>query len=266
MTQLSTQDITEAIEKNQHAYLADYGRCSLINLYQTGELVWFISRMPQSRFNRIIHARFSDHDAIPKVRETLTYFISQKIPLLWHTGPSSRPYNLNKLLIENGMTKVREEAGMALIPDEINSSPRPRGLEIKPVNSDSMINDWSHVFTRSYNMDQSAIDLFCQVESELAGPAYRRLYIGYYNDEAVSTGTLFLTGNIAGIYAIGTLPFARGRGFGRAITEFLISEARHDNISLYTLHASPMGLGIYQKIGFRRYCMLRAFSLNFNDS
>ena len=266
MIQLSTDDIIEAIEKNQHAYLADYGRCTLIDLHQTEEMLWFISKMPQSRFNRIIHARFDEQDAIYKIRETIKHFESQNIPLLWHTGPSSRPTDLNKLLVENGMTNVREEAGMALIPADINTTAGPAEFEVREVSNDLMLHDWSHVFTRSYNLNQAATEMFYQVETELMGSDFRRLFLGYFRNQPVSSGTLFITDNIAGIYAVGTLTDFRGIGFGRAITEVLISEARQHNISLYTLHASPMGLGIYQKIGFKRYCLLRAFSLNLNDS
>lgn len=47
-----------------------------------------------------------------------------------------------------------------------------------------------------------------------------------------------------------TAPEARGRGLARQLTEAAIAESRAQGCTVLTLHASPQGRPIYEKLGF----------------
>ena len=79
-------------------------------------------------------------------------------------------------------------------------------------------------------------------------------YMGFENGRLVAVSTLLISGGVAGIYNVGTLPAARHRGFGRAITMTPLLDARDLGYRVGVLQSSNMGFGLYSKLGFREYC------------
>ncbi len=68
-----------------------------------------------------------------------------------------------------------------------------------------------------------------------------------------------------GIYYVATLPAARGRGIGRAVTLAPLLEARARGYRVAVQHSTEMGVFVYQRLGFTRYCDL-SLSLWPNDA
>ncbi|WP_443081156.1 GNAT family N-acetyltransferase [Terrabacter sp. Soil811] len=54
-----------------------------------------------------------------------------------------------------------------------------------------------------------------------------------------------------GVFGIATPPEHRRRGLGRAVTARILADGVREGASLAFLGASPMGFGIYQRLGFR---------------
>jgi ribosomal protein S18 acetylase RimI-like enzyme len=79
-----------------------------------------------------------------------------------------------------------------------------------------------------------------------------RIYIGRLNGRPVATNMLFNGGGVASIYAVGTAVDVRGRGIGGAITLHPLLEARAEGYRHAVLFSSAMGVGAYERIGFRR--------------
>jgi predicted acetyltransferase len=61
---------------------------------------------------------------------------------------------------------------------------------------------------------------------------------------------LIKTGNIAGIYWVGTHSDYRGRGHGSRMIQRAISDGQELGCALATLQASEMGEPIYRRMGF----------------
>jgi ribosomal protein S18 acetylase RimI-like enzyme len=64
---------------------------------------------------------------------------------------------------------------------------------------------------------------------------------------------LFLGGGAAGLYHLGTVAEARGRGVGAAITLAPLRDARALGYRIGTLQSTPMGYGLYRRVGFVDY-------------
>ena len=54
-----------------------------------------------------------------------------------------------------------------------------------------------------------------------------------------------------GVFNIATPPEHRGRGYGRAVTARVVADGVRAGARTAYLQASPMGLGVYQRMGFR---------------
>jgi GNAT superfamily N-acetyltransferase len=80
--------------------------------------------------------------------------------------------------------------------------------------------------------------------------------------QPVASSRLILGAGVAGIYGVGTVPEARRRGIGAAMTHVPLLQARALGYRIATLHPSPMGLGSYRRLGFEEYCFLDRYVLS----
>jgi ribosomal protein S18 acetylase RimI-like enzyme len=144
---------------------------------------------------------------------------------------------------------------LLMLDDEAGS---PLGLTIEQVGDLEGLRRWSEIFTAAFGQPEDTAEATFAVETELGvgKHPWRRLYVGLWEGEPVATSLLFLGAGVAGIYGVGTVSDARRRGIGRAMTVTPLLEARAMGYRIGVLHASPMGLGTYRRLGFREYCRL----------
>jgi GNAT superfamily N-acetyltransferase len=99
--------------------------------------------------------------------------------------------------------------------------------------------------------------------TETATPDATKRYpsdlIGFLNGMPVARSALAFDAGVAGIYAVGTIPSARGKGIGRAMTVLPLLEARRLGYRVGILQASHMGYSLYQMIGFKKVCRYRLY-------
>jgi ribosomal protein S18 acetylase RimI-like enzyme len=77
------------------------------------------------------------------------------------------------------------------------------------------------------------------------------VYVGYEDDAPVSAGFSVRTGRTLGIFTIATIPAARGRGHGSAMTARLVADGFAAGCDVATLQASDEGRPLYERLGFR---------------
>jgi ribosomal protein S18 acetylase RimI-like enzyme len=61
------------------------------------------------------------------------------------------------------------------------------------------------------------------------------------------------------VYYVATLPDFRRRGLGEAMTRRAIAQGAAAGCNVATLQASPLGLPIYERMGFRRVGYYRTY-------
>ncbi|SRR5579884_1994162 len=88
-----------------------------------------------------------------------------------------------------------------------------------------------------------------------------RYYIGLFHGLVVATGMLFVGSETIGIYDITTSVAYRRRGIGSAMFQHILEDARNCNRRSCVLQASPDGLGIYLRAGFRDVGNVHVFEL-----
>jgi GNAT superfamily N-acetyltransferase len=73
----------------------------------------------------------------------------------------------------------------------------------------------------------------------------------------VATTTVYLAAGVAGVYFVMTVPEARRRGIGAAITYGALRAA--EGVEYGVLGASAAGRPVYAGLGFREYCTIELY-------
>ncbi len=77
-----------------------------------------------------------------------------------------------------------------------------------------------------------------------------RCFVGEIDDTVVATGLGLTVGDMVGVFNIATAEAHRGHGYGAAITAHVVVDAMGRGARWGLLQSSPMGLPIYERLGF----------------
>ena len=78
-----------------------------------------------------------------------------------------------------------------------------------------------------------------------------QLFVGRLDERPVATSIAIRSGDASGVYNVGTLPEARRRGLGSAVTWAAVGAGRAWGCDTIVLQSSVMGLSMYAEMGFR---------------
>ncbi|WP_022881429.1 GNAT family N-acetyltransferase [Gryllotalpicola ginsengisoli] len=88
------------------------------------------------------------------------------------------------------------------------------------------------------------------VSPPLAGDRDLGYYVGSVAGEPVVTGLGLRRGVSVGVFNVATVPDARRRGYGAALTAAIVADARNSGASWAWLQSSGAGHGVYERLGF----------------
>ena len=78
-----------------------------------------------------------------------------------------------------------------------------------------------------------------------------QLFVGRLDERSVGTSIAIRSGDASGVYNVGTLPQARRRGVGSAVTWAAVGAGQAWGCDTVVLQSSVMGLSMYPDMGFR---------------
>lgn len=86
-------------------------------------------------------------------------------------------------------------------------------------------------------------------------------YVGYADQEPVSTTAIVVGGGALGVYNVATLPGWQRRGFGETVMRSALADARRRlGIQRVILQSTPAGLRLYERMGFRRVTTVAVYA------
>jgi GNAT superfamily N-acetyltransferase len=258
---LGPAGLAGAIEANDAEFLMALGRAGGAEVRDDARLRWVLGGSPVDYHHCVVHADLEPGAVDGAVTEVLERFRAYGRPGTWHVGPSSRPADLGDRLKSRGFAGGWSDVGMAAdlerLPEE---TPVPEGLEIARVRDRPGLDAWVRA---------RALDPEGETESRWVAAMYARLglgdggpwrhYLGRLGGQPVATATLFLAAGVAGVYFVLTVPAARRRGVGTAITLAALREARDLGYRTGVLGASGLGLPVYQRLGFEEHCRIAVY-------
>jgi ribosomal protein S18 acetylase RimI-like enzyme len=148
--------------------------------------------------------------------------------------------------------------------DRLDDHPVPNGSELRWVEDEVTFRDFIAVSDGAY----SSIGLPAGLVSDaFTDPAallepYVHSVVAYADGQPAAAAQVILSHGISGVYWVGTVESARGRGLGEAVTRAVTNRAFDEGAAVVTLQASPMGEPIYLRMGYEslyRYSTLVRF-------
>lgn len=238
----------EAVERIARECFRSFGSLPGARLLDDGRLFGVLTDVPIHFFSGIAATRLSEEEVSGVVEQLSAW------PYRWWISPSTRPANLASLLKGLGLQHTYDSTGMAIGLDDVSGSPAAEGLTIRRVTE---LEDWERVMIPGFGRPESDRGVWQSSFAQCAGWTH---FVGYVGGEPVATTSLLDCGDLAGVYHVVTVPSARGRGIGQAMTVAALEHARERGATHAALQSSKMGFGVYRSIGFIPVCELTLYT------
>ena len=251
LQEISPAELVAAIEANMAEFWRCFGRLPGAVMHDEPDLLWFATGVPDGSLNGVIHSQFTDDDAASRIDETLEYFGRRRLPMQWWVGPSSRPADLGELLEARGLaSRPWRPPGMAVDLEGLASLAAPAGLEVRRVADEATVKSW---------LDASGAQTEALATAGIEPEGPMRHYVGLLEGEPVGASSLMLAAGVASLQLVATVPEARRRGVGTTMSLAPMVDARELGYGIGILASSPLGFGVYSRIGFREYFRWRVY-------
>jgi GNAT superfamily N-acetyltransferase len=255
----STAALAEAADANfvVHATWA-LRRTAGMRVIDEPELVLADAGLASDTFNIICRARLANDQAPQQIRAAINFFQQAGHPFSWWVGPTDQPPHLGQLLLEAGLQRADTELAMAAdLAGLPTSDMAPAGLEIRRVRSLAELQDFAGIIAGP--AERQFYELTAPALLASDSPQWR--YVGYLGGEPVATAELTASAGIVGLYNITTLESHRLRGIGTALTLRPLLDARAAGFLTGFLQAAAAGVGMYTRIGFKRFGDISEYKL-----
>lgn len=243
---LSSSEAVAAIEENMFATRLFHRWSHAQEAHDGPDLLWVVTDIPTPLFNSVLRANFSDDEADAAIEAAIARCAARNVPMLWWTGPTTRPHDLGERLVAHGFRHDSDNAGMALALELLEEAPVPDGLTISRVCDRETLKIWNDV--------PKGLDVRYEFYAE-QGDAYHH-YLGFMRGEPVAISSLFPACGVGGISNIFTVPEARGRGIAPAMTTAALRDARELGYDVAVLQSTRKSTAMYARLGFRDYCTI----------
>ncbi|MCC7451303.1 MAG: GNAT family N-acetyltransferase [Anaerolineae bacterium] len=254
ITDIASEHAIAAHIENFAAFWSTYGCAPGSELTDTPAITSFITGIPFPLFNGVLRAKLTPETVDPAITSVVERFKARRVPAFWWLSPITAPANLADSLAKHHFVFAGNTPGMAADLQSMSwDRPLPSGLSIMLVEDSELLKTYLLTLARGAEVPESIYEMLLKAEAGAVAPPNAELlrYIGFLNGAPVATAAMVLCAGVAGIYAVATLPEARGRGIGSALTLYPLRQAYERGYRIATLQASQMGFPIYHKIGFK---------------
>jgi hypothetical protein len=155
-----------------------------------------------------------------------------------------------------------QEAGLEAfgdsVPEMICRTPLPEAtptddVTVRLVDDEDGVREFVSVNAEAYATygmpPEVLVDVFEDVPAVLADPA-ASIVVARRGDQPVATAMVYESDEVASLQWVGTVPATRGAGLGALVTVAVTNLAFARGASSCSLQASPMGVSVYQRLGY----------------
>jgi len=249
MSRVAPPDLVAAIENNTLEYWRAI--CRVIpnaRLHDGPDGAWFHTDIPFFPFNQVL--RFADGN----VDDVFAAFRARSQPFCWNVGPASRPTGLSARIQARSPDRSGGMPAMAIdLSRGFDAPVLAEGVVIERVAGADDLDRWATAYRDGFGLPPGFVDALGGAYATIgfASDAPFRHYVALLRGTPVASSTMFCHDGLASLWHITTLPDARGRGIGGAMTIVPLQDARELGCHTGILYASEMGTPLYQRLGFR---------------
>jgi GNAT superfamily N-acetyltransferase len=224
-------------------------------VYTGEDAAWCVTNVTYPPCNPIFHINMKPETVNDFLDSIIVKAQKKKVNLHCLTTPDTKPADMGKYLTAHGFTYSGEGPCMAIDLQNIKEQNNaPSGFRIMEIRDYAGLKKWCQIDTLGFGLPQHVeptIVEWLATDINLKQPL--KLYLGLLDGKPVATSMYYLGAGVAGVYNVSTLPEARNKGIGYAMTQRPLLEARKLGYRIGVLQSSKLGLPVYQKMGFKEY-------------
>jgi len=260
---LSSSRLQEALDDNNITFWSSFSYFSGGAINPDSNFFWSVSGIPIYSYNGVLRCRLKTDQFSRQYGTFMERF--QDLPLIWWIGAGNSPGNIAHRLQEEGWKDEGHVPAMAApLTSDLERNIETPDFSIKLAQNPEEKSVWLATMNRGMGFSPDLIHKAVQVDRSLEGPPHQKQYryTAFLGDRPVATALMLPDAGVAGIFGVATLPEARGQGLGRAMTLKAMQEAYYLGYRVATLVATPMGLPLYQRLGFKKLFSYHYLSWN----
>jgi GNAT superfamily N-acetyltransferase len=208
-------------------------------------------------FTGLWRHRLRDHDVEAAIHETEAWLRAREAPFaFWWVDPQASPPDLGLQLERHGWVPWELGApGMAAVLSDLRfdlMTAVPPGYTQELVHDAAGLADFKEAFVTGFEVPDWAGQAWVDATRAFGiGATPWQMYVGRLDGRPVASNMLFIGAGVAGVFGVATLPEARSRGIGAAITLAAYADARDQGLHHGVLFGTELGAPVYRRIGFR---------------
>ena len=168
--------------------------------------------------------------SISSVQNAIDHFRKKKLPYAFWVGFENEPKWLEKQLEDFGLITDEMEWAMVCDLNRYDQKIELKDFEIKQVSNQQSIVDIVETMKAIFpENEHGAITTFFAAATPALTNEHSQLlfFVGYENNVPVGISSLFVEEEIASIFDVIVVPEARGRGYGKLMTQYAALEAKN---------------------------------------
>jgi GNAT superfamily N-acetyltransferase len=260
-------DLPAVVELNSAEWLRLQGRLPWVQFHEDADALRVFTPEELWPRNSVALARFAADTARGRVSEILSFHLQHKAPCNWIVGPVSRPLDLGKHLRAHGFRCMLHSTAMACDlrdsakinrgltapaeePADIPGVMRGRAPSLLPGVRVAAVKAAPSLYpltTERRRRRHEGRNVMARLEPERVTH-----FAATLSGRPVGETTLFLGAGVAGVYDVEVLEGFRSRGLGTALVSAALERARALGCPAAVLAATCLGLGVYERLGFRQ--------------
>lgn len=187
------------------------------------------------------------------IKEVIHFFETKNIPWLWNLNPICDPENTAELLISQGF---KEMGSYSVMFYDLTKNLPELDLDkcyIKEVVDEKGLKNWKIPLDEGFKTDKNEQSGYFERVRQIPygkGQSFHH-YVAYLDGKPVSCATLSFSKYGARIDNVATCDDFLRKGFAKAVTMFVMREAKKFGCKMLCLESSDEGLPLYLKIGFK---------------
>jgi ribosomal protein S18 acetylase RimI-like enzyme len=241
---------------NLLAFFRFLSRSPAVEYWESTPLSRWHTRLGHPWYDGVISRGPAPAAAPELIQATIDYFVSRAVGVFsWWLDPEQSALGWDAALRAAGFGHEASAPGMAVELGAVDyAAPVPAGLEIHTVETSAALRTWVSTFMNGYGIPLAVEPDFHDLIASLGLDLPLRHYLGLVDGQPVATSSLFLGAGVAGVGFVATLPTARGRGLGGALTRAPLRDGLALGYRTGVLQSTEMGVRVYERLGFRKVC------------